>query len=270
MLVAVKKTDNAQAENRTELVPIDLLDPSPFQVRLKQDGNHVAALAASIEDINLACPIVVRPKSTGRFEIVSGETRVAACQQLGRTQILASIRELSDSEAACIAAADNMQRKNLSDYEVSRAVTILLTNQFATTDAGVARIIGRPRSYIAKVKAYSSLPPEAIEVIEEAPELFGANLVADLKASGFCRSHPELVLQALKRVLSGALTQTGVISFLRNKTSGSAPALRDTRFKVKDRTVRLTIYQDTIRITCKGMDSLGLEGRLQEALIAML
>ena len=271
MLVAIKTPGDVQTENRTELISIDLLDASPFQVRLRQDSDHLAALAASIEDMNFSSHIVVRPKGTGRYEIVCGENRVAACKALGRGQIPAIVRQLSDCEAACIAAADNMQRKNLSDYEVSRAVNILLTNRFATTEASVARIIGRPRSYVAKIKAYQALPEAAIEIVQRDPDLFGANLVADLKASGYCRSHPNLVVEAFRRVISGALTQAGVISYLRNKTStSSTPTLRDTKFRVRDRTVRMTIYQDTIRITCKGMDSLALEERLQEALMQLL
>ncbi len=58
---------------------------------------------------------------------------------------------------------------------------------------------------------------------------------------------------------------------IRNKVKPvESSALKDVTFKVKNKTVRMTVYQDTIRISCKGMDSLGIEEKLQNALKTLL
>jgi hypothetical protein len=72
-------------------------------------------------------------------------------------------------------------------------------------------------------------------------------------------------------VVSGALTQAGVISWLRSRTTPAAStALKDSTFKINNRKVRITVYQDTIRISCKGMNSLDIEAGLQTALKNLL
>ncbi len=256
---------------RSDHLPVELIDRSPYQVRLVLDAEHIASLATSIKDHDLSSPILVRPKDHGRFELICGENRLESHKLLGHEKIHAIIRCLSDVEAAKACAADNLQRSELCDYEICKTVLMLLENRFARTDADVAAIIGRPRSFVTKVKAFTALPGQAMESVRTSPRLFGASMVAELKASGYNRTHPKIVTEAFARVVSGALTQAGVLSFIRSRVNPvSASALKDVTFKVKGKTVRMTVYQDTIRICCKGMDSLGIEDKLQMALKSLL
>ncbi len=263
--------DRPNLVERTDYIPVALIDFSPYQSRVVFDSEHIATLAASIKDQDLTSPILVRPTNDGRFELICGHNRCQAHKLLGRETILAVIRSLSDSDAAIALAADNLQRSDLSDFEVYKTVTMLLDNKFARTDADVAAIIGRQRSYVTKVKAFSVLQGRMLENVIKCPRLFGASMVAELKASGFTRTHPQIVEEAFDRVLSGALTQAGVISFIRGRVKPAASSpLKDVTFKVNNKTVRMTVYQDTIRISCKGMDSMGVEEKLQKALTSLL
>ncbi len=248
----------------TECIRVDMIDRSPYQSRISVDPEHIAALASSIKDHDLSSQILVRPKESGRYELICGENRLEAHKLLGRPSIRAVVRSLSDIDAAKSLAADNLQRKELSDYEVCKTLFMLLDNGFARTDTDLATIIGRPRSYVTKVKAFTALPEQALQSVIKAPELFGASMVAELKASGYAKTHPGLVEEAFERIVSGALTQAGAITYIRNKVKPvESSALKDVTFKVKNKTVRMTVYQDTIRISCKGMDSLGIEEKLQ-------
>lgn len=271
MVPSGSRTDPMNLVERSDNIPVALIDRSPYQSRVVFDPDHIATLAASIKDHDLSSQILVRPKDNGRFELICGHNRWEAHKLLGRETIRAVIRCLSDTEAAIALAADNLQRSDLSDYEVYKTVTMLLDNKFARTDADVAAIIGRQRSYVTKVKAFSVLQGRALENVIKSPTLFGASMVAELKASGYTKSHPQIVEEAFDRVLSGALTQAGVISFIRGRVKPAASSpLKDVTFKVKNKTVRMTVYQDTIRISCKGMDSLGIEDKLQKALTTLL
>ncbi|MFB0936409.1 MAG: ParB/RepB/Spo0J family partition protein [Propionivibrio sp.] len=271
MVPSGSRTDPLNLVERSDNIAVALIDRSPYQSRVVFDPDHIATLAASIKDHDLSSPILVRPKDDGRFELICGQHRCEAHKLLGRETIRAVIRCLSDSDAAIALAADNLQRSDLSDYEVYKTVTMLLDNKFARTDADVAAIIGRQRSYVTKVKAFSVLQGRALENVIKSPQLFGASMVAELKASGYANTHPQIVDEAFDRVLSGALTQAGVITFIRGRVKpASSSPLKDVTFKVKGKTVRMTVYQDTIRISCKGMDSLGIEDKLQKALTTLL
>lgn len=253
-------------------LPISSILPSPYQRRSTRDTGHIAALAQSIRDVELSSLILVRPSlSPETYELVCGENRLEAHKLLGRKVIRSIVRPMSDEEAAKVLAADNLQRKNLSDWEICQTINMLTSNGFAKTDAAIGKILGRPRSFITKVRGFNDLPPGAAKIVAAAPTLFGATLASDLRSSGYSTKHPELVEEALGRVVSGSLTQAGVITWLRSKTTPStAAALKDSTFTVNNRKVRITVYQDTIRISCKGMNSLAVESELQEALRKLL
>lgn len=260
------------ANERIVDIPVTMIKTSPYQVRACRDQEHIAALALSIDDNELSSPILVRPKGDeGEYELVCGENRWEAHKLLGREKITAIVRALSDAEAAKILAADNLQRRELSDWEVCQTINMLLSNGFATTDNAVARILGRPRPYITKTRAFNDLSEGAATLVSGSPHLFGTSLAFDLRSSGYNKKHPKLVEDAFAKVVSGSLTQAGVISWLRSRTTPvAATALKDSTLKINNRKVRITVYQDTIRISCKGMNSLDIEAGLQTALKALL
>lgn len=260
------------ADERIVALPVNLINTSPYQVRAYRDQEHIAALALSIDDNELSSPILVRPiGDDGEYELVCGENRWEAHKLLGRETITAIVRPLADAEAAKILAADNLQRRELSDWEVCQTINMLLSNRFATTDVGVARILGRPRPYITKTRAFNDLPQVSAKLVAGSPQLFGTSLAFDLRSAGYNKKHPSLVDEAIGKVVSGSLTQAGVISWLRSRTTpATAAALKDSTLKINNRKVRITVYQDTIRISCKGMNSLDIEAGLQNALKNLL
>lgn len=253
-------------------IPVELIRRSPFQVRPCDDQEHIASLAASISDNELSSPILVRPMpgragEGSRYELVCGENRWLAHKALGRATITAIVRFMTDAEAARVLAADNLQRRDLTDWQVCQSINMLLSNNFAKTEDDLARLLGRPRSYISKARAFNELPAEAAALVASHSHLFGAALAGDLRTSGFNHSHPALVVSCFKQVIAGSLTQAGVISALRNATSEqkSAP-VRDSKLMINGKAVRLTIYADTVRVSCKGMDTTALESHLRSLL----
>ena len=269
--VVLAMRDSCEGSVRVDNILVRLIDRSPYQTRLHIDQNHVSCLASSIEDHELSSPILVRPKADGRYELVCGEHRWEAHKLLGRETIHAEVRALSDVDAAKSLAADNLQRSELSDYEIFKTTCMLLENGFAPTDSSVAKIIGKSRNYVSKLRAFGDLPDDALQFVLQAPKMFGSNLVADLKASRFSTSHPEVVAEAFRRVLTGALTQSGVLSFIRSTVAPVASAvMKDSTFKINNKIVHVTVYPDTIRISCKGMNSLSVEHGIQQALKDLL
>ena len=102
----------------TQLVPVELIDDSPFQVRIEY--RHIPSLAADVKKRGLLQPILLRPKRE-RYEVVHGHRRLRAVRRNGSTHILATIRELDDDDAVWIQLAENIQRDNYTPLEQAHA-----------------------------------------------------------------------------------------------------------------------------------------------------
>lgn len=102
-----------------QLVPMSLIDPSPFQTRF--DSGGVEELAENIKAVGgLIHPISLRPKPDGRYEIIHGHRRFRAFQMLGKNFIPAVIRELDDEATFILLGSENIQRRNFSPIEEAR------------------------------------------------------------------------------------------------------------------------------------------------------
>jgi ParB-like chromosome segregation protein Spo0J len=99
-------------------IPIEEIDPSPWQPRTKFDD--IDSLAKSILEVGLIQPVTVRP-CNGRFELVAGERRWRAVRLANLPDITCIVRELSDSESRRIALAENVARKDLTSIEEAAA-----------------------------------------------------------------------------------------------------------------------------------------------------
>ena len=107
------KNDNELAEQklpRIYNIPIELVDDfpdHPFKVRQDED---MELLVNSIKEMGLITPVTLRRKEDGRYEMVSGHRRKAACIKLGLTTIKADIRDLTRDEAIILMVESNLQR----------------------------------------------------------------------------------------------------------------------------------------------------------------
>ena len=103
-------------------VPLKALLSMPFQCRTSSDDPEMAELTESIKALGVLQPILVRPKPNGLFEIVYGQRRAKAAEKAGLIEIPVAIRFLSDEEAFTLQLTENLQRKDLSEGEKTRAL----------------------------------------------------------------------------------------------------------------------------------------------------
>lgn len=111
-----------QAQNpQTEKVialSASLLEPfqgHPFRVA---SGEEMEQLKESIREYGVLSPLLVRPRGDGRYEIVSGHRRKAACEALGITELPVLVRNMTDDEAVILMVDSNIQREHLSHLSV--------------------------------------------------------------------------------------------------------------------------------------------------------
>ena len=107
------------------LLPLDLIDPNPYQPRQAFDTAALQELAASIREHGVLEPVLVRPVDE-RYQIVVGERRYQASRLAGQTDIPALIRPMDDTEAAFVSTVENLQREDLDIEDEARRFAYLL------------------------------------------------------------------------------------------------------------------------------------------------
>ncbi len=129
-------------------LPISAVTPNPRQPRQVFDEDALDELVASIQEVGLLQPVVVREVSPGRFELVMGERRWRASQRAGLTEIPAIVRATTDDDLLRDALMENLHREQLNPLEEAAAYQQLL-DDFGATHEELARRIGRSRPHIS-------------------------------------------------------------------------------------------------------------------------
>lgn len=139
-------------------VPVSSITPNPRQPRQIFDEEALAELAASIKEVGLLQPVVVRRTSPERYEIVMGERRWRACQLAGLTAVPAIVKETADEDLLRDALIENLHRQQLNALEEAAAYQQLL-DDFEATHEELANRIGRSRPHITNTIRLLNLPP---------------------------------------------------------------------------------------------------------------
>ncbi len=142
-LDALLAGDEAKKEIQRSL-PVGDLQPGKYQPRTQMDKESLEELAASIRAQGLMQPILVRPVSVDRYEIIAGERRWRASQLAGLTEVPTLIREIPDEAALAMALIENIQRENLNPLEEALGLQRLV-DEFAMTHQQAADAVGRSR-----------------------------------------------------------------------------------------------------------------------------
>ncbi len=160
--VAVAPEEPQQAEGtvvgQLRMIPVAQIAPNGRQPRQDFDEQALEELAASIREVGLLQPIVVRAVGGADYELVMGERRWRAAQLAEHVEIPAIVRETTDDAMLRDALLENLHREQLHALEEAAAYTQLL-NDFGCTHDELAARVGRSRSHITNTIRLLSLPP---------------------------------------------------------------------------------------------------------------
>ena len=138
-------------------VALSLIDPNPKQPRTVFNEDQLAELTASIKEVGVLQPPVVRKKGD-RYELIMGERRIRAAKLAGLTTIPVIIRQTPDNELLREALLENIHRSELNALEEAAAYNQLL-NDFGYTHDQLAAKLGRSRPLISNTLRLLNLPP---------------------------------------------------------------------------------------------------------------
>ena len=141
-----------------EEVAVGSVTPNPRQPRRTFDEEALEELAASITEVGLLQPVVVRKLGEGKYELVMGERRWRASQRAGLEYIPAIVRETPDTDMLRDALLENLHRQQLDPLEEAAAYQQLL-DDFGATHEQLAQKVGRSRPHISNTLRLLNLPP---------------------------------------------------------------------------------------------------------------
>lgn len=158
--------EEAEREGSLVELPIQEIKPNPFQPRKTVDPAALEELVSSIKQAGLLQPVVVR-RANGGYELIAGERRLRACQQLGWERIPAVQREADDRTLLTLALIENLQRDDLSPVDEARGYERLIA-EFKLAQQDVADAVGRDRSTVANALRLLKLPEVVLQMLHEA------------------------------------------------------------------------------------------------------
>ena len=148
-----------RTENTADIlrIPVDMIEPNPYQPRMSFDNSSLEELAASIRSLGLIQPITVRRITDRRYQIISGERRYKACRMAGMSTIPAYIRDANDQGMLELAIVENVQREDLDPIELALSYRRLIEECHLTQDS-LADRVGKKRATVANTIRLLKLP----------------------------------------------------------------------------------------------------------------
>ncbi|MCQ2136723.1 MAG: ParB/RepB/Spo0J family partition protein [Bacteroidales bacterium] len=152
---------NVQAAQKPQAdivkVPIDLVEPNPYQPRMSFDVEALEELAESIRTLGLIQPITVRRKADGKFQIISGERRFRASRLAGMDSVPAYVKDTTDQGMLEMAIVENIQRQDLDPIEVALSYQRLI-DECQLTQEQMALRVGKKRASVSNSLRLLRLP----------------------------------------------------------------------------------------------------------------
>jgi ParB family chromosome partitioning protein len=142
---------------RLEDLPVGSIVPNPNQPRVHFDEESLSDLAASIREIGVLQPVLVRATGEGQYELIAGERRWRAARRAGLAVIPAVVRTADNVGSVEQALVENLHRQDLTPLEEAAAYQQLIED-FSLTHEQVAARVGKSRSAITNTLRLMSLP----------------------------------------------------------------------------------------------------------------
>jgi ParB family chromosome partitioning protein len=139
-------------------VPLSAIEPNPGQPRRNFDEAALTELTASIRELGLLQPVLLREVATDHYQLIAGERRWRAARRAGLSTIPAIIRHTDDQGVLEQALVENLQRQDLTALEEAAAFQQLIED-FGLTHDEVATRVGKSRSTVTNTVRLLQLPP---------------------------------------------------------------------------------------------------------------
>ncbi len=164
-LIVPSRHPGLASSQRVYDIPVGLIDPNPHQPRHRIHADSISELVDSIRQRGILQPLIVT-KIGDRYQLVAGERRWRAAQQLGLMTVPALIRETQELEQLEIAIVENVQRQDLNPIEEALAYQ-QLSEEFGLTQEEISKKVGKSRATVANALRILSLPVPMLSAVRD-------------------------------------------------------------------------------------------------------
>lgn len=194
---AEARTAVAASGGELRYLPVSQIQPGQYQPRRDMGAEGLEELAASIRSQGIIEPIVVRPITSSKFEIIAGERRWRAARMAELEEVPVVVRQATDEDAIAMALIENIQREDLNPIEEASAL-MRLQKEFDLTQQEVADIVGKKRATVANLLRLLNLSSEVRRLLEEGDlEMGHARALLSLSGEAQDSAAREVVARAL-------------------------------------------------------------------------
>jgi len=196
-------TSAEHLDGQMKHLPVEFLCRGRYQPRRDMDQDSLEDLASSIRAQGIMQPIVVRPVTGEKFEIIAGERRWRAAQLAELDQVPVIVRDVSDDAAIAMSLIENIQRENLNPVEEAIALQ-RLQQEFELTQQQVADAVGKSRSAVTNLLRLLALSDDVKKMLEYGDlEMGHARALLSLEAG----QQSEIARQVVAKSLSVRQTE---------------------------------------------------------------
>jgi len=232
-------------------IPLDQIERNPYQTRTQFDEAKLAELAQSISASGVVQPIVVRPLTGGRYQLITGERRWLASKKANKATIPAIVRQVSDEQTLEMTIVENLQRADLNPIEQARAYQ-RLSSDFKMTQEQMAIRTGKERASVSNFIRLLKLPGSVQQKVESGELSFGhARTLLALES-------PDAIAAAAQKVMALSLSVRQTESYVQGLINPEAKEKKESKADAQPEDPNVREAQDRIRRT------LGLKVRIED------
>lgn len=224
---------------RLSEVPISAIRPNTYQPRSTFADEGIESLAASIKELGVLQPVLLRPAENGQYELIAGERRWRAARRAGLTSIPAVIRSAADQDSLEQALVENLHRADLNPLEEASAYQQLI-DDFSFTHDQVATRVGKSRAAISNTLRLFQLSPSIQRMVLDG-QVDAGHARALLGTSD--KAFQETLA---RRVAKESLSVRAVEEAVRLREQGPSPATKTAKKAVADRPAGLLELEEVL------------------------
>ncbi len=206
---------SASNGERIQMIALAKIIPSPLQPRHEFRPNQLTELVASIRERGIIQPLIVR-QAGETYELIAGERRWRAAQEVGLAEAPAIIRKASDQEVLELALIENLQREDLNPIEEASAY-LRLSREFGLTQEDISKRVGKSRASVANAMRLLDLHPDVQVMVRQGQISVGhAKVLLSLKSHDEQKLLAEMVIhqsasvRATERLAAAHAAKAGV------------------------------------------------------------
>lgn len=253
----INRGDNEDKFGYKTILPLNEIKPNPYQPRKQFDQAKIDELANSIQENGLLQPITVR-KTTNGYQLIAGERRYRACQQLGFKEIEAIVRDFNDQQMMEFALLENIQREDINIIEEASGYEKMMQT-FGYTQEQLAQRLSKSREHVANTLRLLKLPKDVqILVIEKKLSMGHVRPLITLE--------PQQISELANRIVEEGLSVRAVESLTNDyknnkkvtkKTVKANPFIQDIENKLQQKfSSKVKIASHSIQIQYDNVDDL--------------